>query len=475
MSVGSILNTARSGMAAQQLAVQIASQNVSNAQTEGYSRQRVELATKLSTVYPYGTVGTGVDVVGITRARDTMLDATFRANTGARSQSEATSTALSQIQSVFGEPSDSGLAATLDAFWSSWNDLANDPTSGSAKAAVRAAGATVAATLNRFASQIDQIADAHRVALGDAMTEVNTLSRQVADYNNQIVSAESNGNQAGDLRDARDRLLDRLSALTGSTTVERSNGSVAVFVAGRMLIDGTTAKTIVSAGGTPPSVTFSGTSTEITGIGGKIGAEIEVAGTHIPAVMAQLDALASTLVKTTNAIHTTGKAYSGSPPVGVAAGNFFEMASPASATDPYLTARGISLASTLTGADKVAASSAAAAGPGDNSVANAMAALRNGSVAVASAGGTSYGTASIGGFFSQIVGDVASSVKSAEDDAAVQKTLSEHAEARRQSVSGVSTDEELVSIIQHQHAYQAAARLVSVVDDMMQTLIDLGR
>jgi flagellar hook-associated protein 1 len=157
MSIGSILNMARSGMKVQQAAVQVASQNISNAQTEGYSRQRVELATSLSTVYPWGTIGTGVEIKSITRARDAMLDATYRGDASAKSGAETTSAALTELQSIFNEPSDSGLSASLDAFWGTWSDLANDPTSGAAKAAARAAGDTVASTLNRFARQIDDL------------------------------------------------------------------------------------------------------------------------------------------------------------------------------------------------------------------------------------------------------------------------------------------------------------------------------
>src|SRR5262249_55580084 len=123
----------------------------------------------------------------------------------------------------------------------------------------------------------------------------------------------------------------------------------------------------------------------------------------------------------------------------------------------------------------VAAGGAGATGPGNNDTASAMAALQTGLVSFTNAGGTSLGTDSMGGFFSGIVGDVATQVKYAQDDSTVQQTLLSNATNQRQSVSGVSTDEELINVIQHQHSYQAAARLVSVVDDMVQTLVDLGR
>ncbi len=136
MSIGSILNMARSGMNAQQTAIQIASQNISNADNTGYSRQTVNLAASLPTLFPYGDIGTGVDIKSVTRSRDVMLDTSYRQSAGAQAGADATSSALGQVQNIFGEPSDTGLSASLDAFWGSWSTLAQDPTNGAAKAVV---------------------------------------------------------------------------------------------------------------------------------------------------------------------------------------------------------------------------------------------------------------------------------------------------------------------------------------------------
>ena len=138
-----------------------------------------------------------------------------------------------------------------------------------------------------------------------------------------------------------------------------------------------------------------------------------------------------------------------------------------------MTARGIRLSPTLVGANDVAASGATATGPGNNEIALALAGLRSNPVSLTSLAGTT--TATISDFFNETVGSLATDVKQTQDDATVQGTLAANAQTRRESVSGVSTDEELISVIEHQHAYQAAARLVSVVDEMTQTLVDLGR
>jgi flagellar hook-associated protein 1 FlgK len=476
MSIGSILNMARAGMNAQMAAVQTASQNISNATTVGYSKQRVDLATSYPTVFPYGSVGTGVEIVGVTRARDFLLDANYRTNASGSSAADTTSTALTQIQSVFGEPSDSGLASSLDAFWSAWSDLSADPTNSAAKSVVRESGNNVANTLNRFASQISQIDQSNREAMNNDIGQVNAIAKQIAKLNDQIISAESNGNQAPDLRDARDNLLDQVTKITGGQVVERASGSAALYVGGRLIVDGVTVKPLEMTDGQPPTVSYEGSNLPLEGIGGSLGAEIDLSANRIPAVLDQLNTLAKGLVQSVNSIHSAGQVFSGTPPVGSPAGNFFDVTVPPPAGgDPRLTALGIRLSSTLADGSAVATAGATATGPGDNTTALALAGLRDAAVNLTSTAGTAVATATIGDYYTSVVGDLATSTKEAADESTVQNTLTANADIQRQSVSGVSTDEELISIIQHQHAYQAAARLVSVVDEMTQTLIDLGR
>ncbi|MEO7085026.1 MAG: flagellar hook-associated protein FlgK [Gemmatimonadaceae bacterium] len=475
MSIGSILNMARSAMNAQQMAIQIASENVSNATTKGYSKQTVDLANSLPVVFPFGSVGTGVTIAGITRARDSLLDQTFRQDSAGASSADAKSGALSQIQSLIGEPSDTGLSTSLDAFWGAWSNLSSNPTNAATKSVVIETGQNVANTLNRFASQLDNLDQNNREAMNVDVNKTNELLNTIAKYNSQIVAAESNGTTANDLRDARDNVLDQLSTIVGGQIIEHPNGSVAVYANGQMLVDDTTVKPIQMNDGQPPTVTYKGSTALIQGFSGTLGAEIEVSTTEIPKVISQLDSLAKGLVTTVNSIHSAGTVFSGSPPVGSPAGNFFDTtASPPAGGDPLLTARGIRVLSTLT-TDGIASSGPSATGPGDNNTALALAGLQTGSVSFTSSGGAALATTSFGAFYNSTVGMVATSVQQSQDDSTVQSTLASNADTQRQSVSGVSTDEELVALIQHQHAYQAAARLVTVVSDMADTLINLGR
>lgn len=473
--INSVLNMARQGMDAQQLAVQVASQNISNASTQGYSRQTIQLESSYPTVFPYGSVGTGVSVESITRSRDALLDSTYRSDAAGQSSAETTSSALSQIQSIFGEPSDTGLSATLDKFWSSWSDLANDPTNSAAKAVVLSAGGNVASLLNQDAGQLDQLDHTNRQAISTDVGTVNKLTQQIADLNVQIVAAQSNGTSANDMADQRDNLLDQLSKLTGGRVVQRQNGASAFYVGGTLLVDGATVQKLQFNDAQPPSVSVVGNTGSVSGIGGSLGAEIDVSTTQIPSVMSNLDALAKGIVQTVNAIHSTGQTYSGNPPVASPAGNFFDVTNPPPAGgDPLLTARGIRLSPTLTSPDDVAAAGPTATGPGNNDVANALANLTTTPVTFTSSTGAAIATTSIGQFFQGAISDLATATQNAQDNATVQGTLASNADAQRQSVSGVSTDDELISVIQHQNAYQAAARLVDVADQMAASLLAIG-
>ena len=278
MSIGSILNTARQAMSAQQMAVQIASQNIANAKSDGYSRQRVELAVAATpTVFPYGSVGTGVGIKSITRARDTLLDATFRTDSAGSAAADTTSDALSQIQSVFGEPSDTGLSASLDAFWSSWSDLSSDPTNNSAKSVVREGRKqrrAHAESPSRRSSMRSTRTIA--IAMNADVKQVNELSGQIADVNQRIVAAESGGQPANDLRDQRDLLVDQMTKIVGGQVVEHPNGSIAIYTGGRMIVDDTTVKQLQMNDGQPPTVSTAGSTSAIQGIGGSLGAQIDV-------------------------------------------------------------------------------------------------------------------------------------------------------------------------------------------------------
>jgi len=474
-SIAGTLSIARSAMQAAQVALQTTSQNIANAGVEGYSVQRVNVAAAHPVNYTYGNVGTGVVVQGVTQARDRLLDTQFRAATGSASYQKATNGTLSRIEQVMGEPSSTGLANSLDQFWNAWSDLSTDPTSLSARGVVRQRGSEVAGMINGFASQLDGIATDTRASLASDIGKVNQLATQVAQMAPAIVAAEAGGQSANDLRDARNRLLDQMASLVDVQVIDRPNGAVGVYMGGRTLVDGTSYHQITMSGAQPTVLSFAGETTALPPVGGSIGAAVTSLDTRIPGVLRDLDTLAGSLVRETNALHKTGVAFPASAPGGISGGNFFDQDPVITGSaDPFQTARGMRVSAYVTNVENIAAAGPGATGTGNADIASRIAALRDTSFSLPSTAGATV-TGSMGSFYRYTVSSVALATSQSTSQSAVQDTLVRQADTRRQSVSGVSTDEELVNMIKQQQAYQAAAKLIGVIDEMAQTLINLGK
>jgi flagellar hook-associated protein 1 FlgK len=483
---GSILSIARTAIAAQQTAVQVVSQNVANAETEGYSRQRAELATRAPQQFGFGAVGTGVDVQNIVRLRDTLLDDGYRRDAASAEGFGLRRDILSQIEGIFGEPSDQALSSALDAFWSSWSDLANNPGAPAAQAAVRQRGIEVASTLNRFASSLGDVEATTRERLASSVDEVNRLAAQLADLNGQITNAEVGATQAPDLRDARDRIADQLAKLGGARIMQQSNGTLSFLIGGVTIVDGTNARQIEVRAGSPTALGLVGATDPLPASDGTLGSLVTLLNTDIPDIRAKLDALAKGLVNGVNYLHSSGWTTAGdalgnanwntaTPPTGSRV-NFF---------DPALTtAASISISAEVAANAGVVASGTTQSAPGDNSLALAIGSLRSSSgiAALQSAMGAANfasqvglsGTTTFGDAFRDSVTDLGLRTSAANDSATVYDTLASQAETRRSSVSGVSVDEELTLLMRYQQAFQAASRLVTTADQMMQSLLEMA-
>jgi flagellar hook-associated protein 1 FlgK len=365
---------------------------------------------------------------------------------------------------VLGEPSNTGLASSLDQFWSSWSDLSTNPNSSAAKAVVRQRGTQVANQLNTFGNQIVDAQTTARSRLLETTDRVNLLSQQVADINARITAAEAAGNESPDMRDQRDLKIDELASLIGATAYPQPNGSVNVNVGGDSLVDGANFKSVrvqalttdpLKLGlalGPAPSV---GVLTEtMYQLGGQIAGTIDAYNNTYPSALASLDGVASALVTATNAVHSTG--FLGA----AAAGNFFDAT--------RLTSRTIRIDSAIAADANNVAVSGVANASGDNTVALALTQLRDTAVTV------NGQTASISEGYRNVVTSIATQVNGATNSATAARTLTTLTDTRRESVKGVSVDEEMVNLMKFQQAYSAAAKLITVVDQMSQTLMTMG-
>ncbi|HYW50064.1 MAG TPA: flagellar hook-associated protein FlgK [Gemmatimonadaceae bacterium] len=465
MTFGGLLSIARTGLMTSQAQIATTSQNVTNAQTPGYSRQRARVSASYPQLLPQGNFGTGVQIDGVERMRNEMLDAGFRRDAGNTMYSEERRDALLAVEGILGEPSETGLSSSIEQLWSAWSDLSTNPDSSAARSVVRQRGAQVAAQLNQFGNQVSTASTVARTRLAETADRVNALAAQVAEINKAIVAAEASGKQAPDMRDSRDQKIDELASLVGATSYLQPNGSVNVMIGGDSLVDGANFKTVrvqalttdttklgLALGPAPAGGQLSETMYQV---GGQIAGLLDGYNTTYPAAMASLDGIASALVTSTNTVHRTG--FVGA----TAAGDFYD----ASRT----TARTIRLDGTIIANVNNIAASAIANESGDNGVALAMSQLRSTRVTV------NGQVATIGEGYRSVVSNLAASANAASGTAQAARTLQAQTDAHRESIKGVSIDEEMVNLMKFQQSYAAAARLISVVDELSQTLINLGR
>jgi flagellar hook-associated protein 1 FlgK len=422
------LQTALSGLLAEQQALDTTGNNIANANTEGYTRQTVVLGTNTPINIPATSsltgqgaqLGTGVSVETITRIRNAYLDAQYRAQNSALSAATTGSEELGQAQAAFNEPSSSGLAAQMSAFWSAWSSLANAPTSEAAKEGVVAAGKQLASTLHELGAQLSTIS----TQAGEQYKSITGPSGEIADYANQIATlngqikqTEEAGMQANNMLDRRDLLLDKLSALAQVTVSEQPNHTDTVTFgdAGKPLVEGT-------------KVNWPQTLTPAAS--GKLGALLSLTspGGTLAGYGTALDGVAASLAESVNALHTSTPFFSGT-------------------TAATLTVA-VTAAQVQTSSKKEA---------GGNDVAQAIAGLRG-------------GTAEEG--YATLVERVGSGVKRAHDEQANMQTTVTAIQNQRQSVSGVSLDEEMTNLISFQRGYQASARTLTAMDSMLETLIE---
>lgn len=480
VSLNSTLSTARSALTANQAAMQVVSDNIANATTEGYTRKRAVLGTGPAQVLPEGVFGTGVVVRDVAQQRDRFLDAAYRDASSSRQQQQVRYEYLEQIEAAFGEP-DSGLANTLDAFWNSWSDLANDPLNQSARGVIRERGVQLVAQVKRLSSSLDRISESAQRRLGAELQQINTLTERIANLNGQIVAAEAGGITAGQLRDERDLSIDQLAGMTSIQVMERRNGTVAIALDGLTLVDGDGSQALRTTpqpdGGNPPRFhveTMGGT--RLDPAGGSLAAYLKVVNDDVRLARTDLNTIVNAVVTSVNDIHRGVN----DPTTGTQDATYPGGVNPNGTKVAFFTVDPLDAANTVRLSDQVQASAAniaagtgtwdaaanAGAGAwvyrsGTNDVANQLAALR-----------TAQG---IIGDYTNLVARIGMDTNAAADNARAQAVLAGQAANRRDSLMGVSTDEEMVDLIKLQKAYAAAARVVTTADEMMQTLLDLKR
>ncbi len=458
-TINSFLETGKRALITHQDVLSVIGHNISNVNTEGYSRQRANLKTTIPMDdLNYGQIGTGVSVSSITRARDELLDVQVRTESSNLGRWDKQNSALAQIEDIFNEPSSSGFNDVLADFWDAWADLANDPTSSSARTTLRERSTQLTETLNGFDEDIKMVEQLLNEELRNTVQLLNSKAIAVAELNVKIRTTESVGQNANDLRDERDLLLDEMAELADIRYTENSLGSIQIYIDShiyvqdkeyRLLDFKKTSRNEVNI----DQLVWKDNNKQVNLSGGKIKGILQVRDEEAEYVRQRLDELATTLVEKVNELHSAGYGLNGSTGF-----NFF---------DPDTTGAGdIGLTDAiLDDLDNIAAGGTNAFG--DNSIALDIAALADQLI-------LNDGKETFGDFYSSTIANLGSKKQTAELNYYQADAVNTQLANLRQSVQGVVLDEELTEMIKFQRAYGAAAQIVNVASSMMDTIIKLG-
>ncbi|MEU4016718.1 flagellar hook-associated protein FlgK [Microbacterium sp. NPDC028030] len=462
MSTFSGLNTAASGLAAARRGMDVVGQNIANQKTEGYTRQRVQTSAIAAVAhtgrFSTGAVpGNGVSVDGVARLGDALLDARVRDALAASGYWSTRAVAATTIEASLAEPTENGLAARLSKFWSGWQDLANTPDSGAAASSILESAKELASHIaGGYRSVASKWSDA-REAADRSVTQVNAAADQIAVLNGQIRDALASARSANELLDQRSVLAQTVSRMSGASATVEGDGTMTLRIGGNALVAGSDARHLVLSGptsidgGQRLSVSWaSAPDLPVSIDGGELGASLAIlAPAEEGGMLAQLastyDAVATALAAALNTQHRAGVTSSGQQ-----GGDFFTLATTGSA------ALGLRVAIT---APSELALAAPGAGAWDASNADLISQIGRSATApdaLWSDHVTRFGVAT------------AADVQRAKvsDSAAVA------AVGAQQSVAAVDGDEETISLLTYQTAYQAAARVMTAVDEALDVLIN---
>lgn len=461
MSSFSGLRLAESALSAARAGMTVTGQNIANQTTTGYTRQRVDQAP-LSGVGQTGLwksglgIGGGVSVTGVARLGDAVLDARVRDALSTSGFWSARATAAARAESTMAEPTADGLAANLDRFWAGWSDLANTPEPAAAQVVLTNAQVLVGQIAAGYQAVAGQWGDL-RGQVDRDIADVNAVAGQVATLNGQIRDALHAGRNANELIDQRNVLAQQLASAIGATGVVESDGTLTLRVDGNALVSGDSSRSLQVSG--PREISDAGrivvswadrpdVPVAVGGgvIGGTISALAPAAdGGTLAGVAAAYNDTAAALAAAVNDVHRTGVTAGGA-----AGGDFFAL----DTTGPA--ALGLSVVPT--GLDQLALA-APGAGAKDTTIADRISALG------ASATGPSKTWATfVTGFAVAVAGDL--------QRADIADMGAVAAVTAQQSNASVDGDEETINLLTYQTAYQAAARVLTAMDEALDLLIN---
>ncbi|HWS30739.1 MAG TPA: flagellar hook-associated protein FlgK [Clostridia bacterium] len=482
------LEIAKTGLFISQKAINVSGHNIANANTVGYTRQRViseaidpaDYLTRFASAVN-GRVGGGARVQSLEQVRDAFIDKELRREYGDMGYWETRNDALEYIETMFDETDSSALTKSLNAFINGLKEFSQNPSSQEIRTNLRMAGITLTDTFHGYYEQLTEYQSMQNDLVGQAVADINGRLSNIAAYNDAIMGYELSGEKANDLRDKRNVELDELSKLVNIEYSYDSDGHLNITSGGQTLLSHTTvnkleAETNVTTGFY--DVVFESSGTALNYSGGKLEAYRQMrdgataSDMGIPYMMNSLNELAKSLAMEMNAIHEQGYTLATSTNPSVNGISLFEV--PAGGYGD-ITAGNFSLsAEVLADINNFAASSTKTEVPadGDNSYhGDAIRALELYELC----GSTTLSLTSVTGFqtyLQSFMVDISIEAGHTQTMYNSESAVIDNLETRKESVSGVSVDEEMVTLIKSQHMYSASSRIMTAIDEALDVLIN---
>jgi flagellar hook-associated protein 1 FlgK len=452
-SLNASLATALSGLIAEQGALQVATNNVSNANTPGYSREQPVLVASDPVVADPLTFGTGVTLQSVESIRDPILESQIQQQTQAQGQFSTLTSALQQTQVNF-TSSAGDIGTAISNFFDSINQLSTNPSDLSLRQGVLTAADNLATSFNTTANTLTQQQTSLDLSVVQTVGQINQLTQQIAGLNQQISNLQNVGQNAGTFVDQRTQAIDQLSALVDVSVIPSDNTLTLTTANGTPLVAGQQSfqlQTQTNSAGLHDIVSQGvDITSQITS--GQLGGTLQARDQQIPAIQTQLDTLAAGLANAVNTVQGGGFDLNG-----VKGTNLFNP------PPGGVTGAAASLSIAITDPSLIAASSDGSAGSNGN--AEAMYALNNQAL-IAGQSPTDY--------YSGIVFNVGNDVSNASAEQSASALILQQLNDQRSSVSGVSLDEEAANMVQYQDAYTASAQVITTINDMMYTVVNMA-
>jgi len=472
--IRSAFDIGRKSLQAQLAGLNITGNNIANVNTEGYSRQKLQLSPSLPIKLPDGTFGTGVDIDGIQRVRDQLVDRQLRNELELKGYYQSLEQIYSEIETIMNEPSETGLRSQISEFFDNFYELANDPENSTIRFNLRSQAETMSLAFNRIDEQIRILSQDIDFEIRSTIDRFNALTNEVAELNNQIITYEGvSKGAASDLRDQRDRALDEMSEMMEIYIFENPNGSVNVAAQSQTIVTSNypvqfDIQTRNENGNLVSDIISQVDGSVFQANNGKLGALIEARNTLIPYYRDRLNDLAKEIIDNVNTIHQNGVGLKGTSTEIPKDNSFFQ------GTDASTIALDFAIQydlNNIAAAERVdteleSGVIVTSGSPGDNTIALEIADLKQKLI-------LNNGTESLIDFFNAIVSEIGNETKRVSDSVNNQNLMIEQFTNLRDSVSGVSLDEEYVNLIKYQRGYEASAKLITTVDEMFETLINM--